>query len=85
VELFPIGHLEYAGFEVGGPTYVSDIFVKPSVARKQLVAEVALTNPTKQAMSGQLQWQAVNVETGAVEKTFAPQSFNVAAGRNEYS
>jgi beta-galactosidase len=77
---FQSGILNTPVFEVGGPTYVSDIFVKPSVARKQLAVEVTLSNPTRQAMSGELQWQAVNTETGAVEKTFAPQPFNVAAG-----
>jgi hypothetical protein len=77
---FQSGILNTPVFEVGGPTYVSDIFVKPSVARKELAAEVTLSNPTKQTMTGELQWQAVNIETGAVEKTLAPQPFNVAAG-----
>jgi hypothetical protein len=66
----------------GGPAYVSDVFVQPSVAKKQLVADIEVTNPSAQAMSGEIQWEAINVKTGKSEKTFAAKPFTVEAGKN---
>lgn len=42
-----------------GSVYASDVFVKPSVARKELAATVTLTNPTGAAATGELRWEAV--------------------------
>ncbi len=67
----------------GGPAYASDVFVKPSVAKKQMVAEITLNNPSAQNATGEIQWQALNIQSGAVEKTFAAKPFNVAAGQEQ--
>lgn len=64
-----------------GTVYVSDVFVKPSVARKQLAVELTLTNTAASDVSGAVRWEAVAVKTGLVEKTFAPRPFRVAAGK----
>ncbi len=65
-----------------GPVYAADVFCKPSVTRKRLEAEVALTNPGAQLQAGELRWEAVNEKTGEVEKTFEPTPFAVAAGES---
>ncbi len=63
-----------------GPVYASNVFVKPSVARKQIAAEITLANPTAKEASGEVRWEAVDAKTGAVEQTFAPRPFRVPAG-----
>lgn len=63
-----------------GATYVAGVFVKPSVARKRIEAEVALHNATDREVAGEIRWEAVNDETGQVEHTFKPQTFQAAAG-----
>jgi beta-galactosidase len=73
------GLLEAPEFYVAGSTYASDVFAKPSVANKQMVAEVTLTNNTEQSTSGEIRWEALDEKTGAVEKTFAPKPFTLAA------
>jgi len=70
-------------FVAAGPVYAADVFVKPSVARKELAAEVTLLNTTAKAVSGEVQWQAVNAQTGAVEKDFPAQRFTLAAGAEQ--
>jgi len=66
-----------------GGVYASDVFVKPSVEKRQLEAEVALTNVTGQDASGEIRWEAVNDQTGQVEKAFAARAFTVGAGRTQ--
>ena len=63
-----------------GPVYVSDVFMKPSVARKQLAADIALTNPTGTALAGEVRWEAVDETTGEVVRSFTPRPFRVEAG-----
>ncbi len=63
----------------GGPAYVSDVFCKPGVAKKQMEAEVTVANPTAAPVSGEVRWEAVNVKTGQTEKTFQPRPFTVGA------
>lgn len=65
-----------------GPAYVSDVFVKPSVARRELAAEVAVANPPDRALEGELRWEAVDAATGAVARTFAPRAFRVGPNAN---
>jgi hypothetical protein len=31
----------------GGPAYVSDVFAQPSVAKKQMIADIEVTNPAQ--------------------------------------
>ncbi|MGD0537301.1 MAG: hypothetical protein ABSC03_06605 [Verrucomicrobiota bacterium] len=61
-----------------GPVYASDVFVKPSVARKELAVEITLANPTTTAAAGELRWEAVAPD-GQVAKTFAPVRFELPA------
>jgi beta-galactosidase len=66
----------------GGPVYVSDVFAQPSVAKKQMVADIEVTNPGDKAVTGEIRWEAVNAKTGKSEKTFAKKPFTVAAGKS---
>ncbi len=68
-------------FVAAGGVYASDVFVKPLVDKKQLEADVTLTNNTGRDASGEIRWEAVNDETGQVEKVFTARSFTVATGR----
>lgn len=77
------GILEAPEFVItDGPVYASDVFVKPSVARKQLAADVTLTNNSEQNAIGEIQWQ-VDDKSGAAEKSFAAKQFTVAAGAHQ--
>ena len=73
------GLLEAPIFTAAGAVYASDVFPKPSVAKKELAAEITLNNTTNQEQSGEIRWQAINDKTGAVEKTFAPKPFALNA------
>ncbi len=64
-----------------GGVYAADVFVKPSVAKKSLDAEITLRNSTAKEAAGELRWQAVDEKTGAVEKEFAAVPVRVAAGQ----
>lgn len=70
-------------FVAAGGVYASDVFVKPLVDKKQLEADVTLTNSTGRDASGQISWEAVNDATGQVEKVFAARPFGVAAGKTQ--
>ncbi len=59
---------------VGG-IYASDVFVKPSVAKKLLEAEITVENPGTAAVAGTVLCEAVNKKTGMVEKTSEKQAF----------
>ena len=63
-----------------GPAYAADVFVKPSVARKELGAEVTLKNPGAAPLAGELVCEAVNEKTGSVDFTAPPQPFSLDAG-----
>ena len=66
-----------------GPAYAADVFVKPSVARKELGLEVTLKNPGTAPVSGELVCEAVNDKTGAVEFTAPAQPFTLAADKEQ--
>jgi beta-galactosidase len=80
---FRSGILFTPEFTAAGPVYASDVFVKPSVAKKELAAEVTLSNPSSGDASGEVAWQAVNAKTGAVEKSFKTMPFTVGAGKEQ--
>ncbi|MCB1125497.1 MAG: hypothetical protein KDM81_03300, partial [Verrucomicrobiae bacterium] len=67
----------------GGAVYAADVFVKPSVAKQQLEAEITLNNTSANAVSGEILWWAVNDASGAVEQEFAPQSFRIAGNETK--
>ena len=66
---------------VAGQTYVADVFVKPSVARKALDSEVTLANTTGSDQSGSIRQEVLEVDTGKAVKAFSAQPFTVAAGQ----
>ncbi|MCL1887468.1 MAG: hypothetical protein FWF96_01175, partial [Kiritimatiellaeota bacterium] len=68
---------------MGGPVYTSDVFMKPSVARKELAVETTLLNPTKEAVNAVVTLEAVNTKSGEVEKKFAPVNVALAAGEEK--
>jgi len=86
---YPVWHHFQSGILVtptlvaAGPAYVSDVFCKPSVARKELALEVTVSNPTSKAIRGEVLCQAVNEKTKQVEKTFTPKPFTLAAGKEQ--
>ncbi|MBE0534413.1 MAG: hypothetical protein IH624_02005 [Phycisphaerae bacterium] len=55
-----------------GSAYAEDVFVKPSVARKELVADVTVRNTSDAARTVRVDCEAVYDRDGTVEKTFAP-------------
>jgi len=67
--------------------YVSDVFVKPSVAKKELAVEITLANTSKENVSGELRICAAkpnaNGQAFAPEKTFATQKITLAAGETK--
>ena len=66
-----IGLLRPVKFVVAGPAYASDVFIRPSVAKKRLDADVEIANPGDQPLEVAVACTAVNDKTGRVEKTFA--------------
>ncbi|MCW3100449.1 MAG: Beta-galactosidase/beta-glucuronidase [Chthonomonadaceae bacterium] len=66
-----------------GSVYSADVFCKPSVARKELVIDVTLSNPKQQSAVGEVVCAAINAVTGQVEKTLSAKPFTLAAGANQ--
>lgn len=68
-------------FVSAGPVYVADVFVKPSVARKELTAEVTLTNTTAKPISGQVRCTALPADRqGAASEWSHSGSYSLAPG-----
>ncbi|HSV72456.1 MAG TPA: glycoside hydrolase family 2 TIM barrel-domain containing protein [Chthonomonadales bacterium] len=65
---------------VAGPVYTSDAFVRTSVTRRRIEADIELTNPSPADAEVQLVTEAVHERSGAVEKRFAPVVVRVPAG-----
>ncbi len=63
-----------------GPTYVADVFCKPSVARQALAVDVTLANPGSQAAAGEVVCEAVGGDD-KVEKVLGPLPFQLDAGK----
>ena len=63
----------------GGTVDAADVFVKPSVARKQLAADIELRNHSGAEAAGEIRWEAIDDKSGKVEHTFKPQPFKIAA------
>lgn len=64
---------------VAGPVYVEDVFIQPSVARKEIVVEARLRNSTARALPVALQAEALFAGNGQVEKRLGPQEATVPA------
>jgi len=74
---FQSGILVAPQLVMSGPVYVADVFVKPSVATKELAAEVTLTNTTPKPASGTLQCGAHAV-TGARGESRADSEWSLS-------
>ncbi|MEI6166259.1 MAG: glycoside hydrolase family 2 TIM barrel-domain containing protein [bacterium] len=85
---YPVWNCPQAGIlatptlSAAGRIYVSDLFVKPSVARKTLDTEVTLNNTTDTDQTGEIRQEALDGETGKVVKTFKGQPFTLPAGKS---
>ena len=81
---YPIWHAWQSGILVAptltttGSVYASDVFVKPSVAKKSLAAEITLTGTSG---SGEVVCEAVDA-AGKIVKSFPAKPFNHVAGSN---
>jgi glycosyl hydrolase family 2 len=75
---FRSGILYTPEFVVAGPVKTTDVFCKPSVARKEMAAEVTVANRSGKPASGQVLCQALNMKTGRVEQALQPQPFSLA-------
>jgi hypothetical protein len=76
---FQSGILATPELVVGGPTYASDVFVRPSVSKKQLAVDVTLANPKDTTASGEIVCEAVDLKTNRVEKTLAAHAYTIPA------
>jgi hypothetical protein len=80
---FQSGILATPEFVSAGPVYVSDVFCKPSVARKELAVDVTVSNPGSAPATGEVVCEAVDPKTGVAAKTLAAKSFSVAPGAEQ--
>lgn len=88
---YPVWNAFYSGiliapeFVAAGPVRASDVFVKPSVAKKQLAVEVTVANPggAAGAQGALLRCEVVNVQTGAVEKALPDKPLTLSGEGKE--
>jgi hypothetical protein len=73
------GILGTPAFVAAGKVYSSDVFVKPSVADNKLNVEIEVTSAASEDVTFEVTHEAVNPDTGEVEKKFKTRTFNVAA------
>ncbi|HEX3147373.1 MAG TPA: glycoside hydrolase family 2 TIM barrel-domain containing protein, partial [Gemmataceae bacterium] len=66
-----------------GPTYSSDVFVKPSTAKKELVVEVTVANSTAKDAAAEIVCEAIDHKNGQVAKTLPAKSLKIVAGKSE--
>lgn len=65
-----------------GGVYVSDVFVRPSVSKKELVADITITNGAKPA-GGRVTVQAVDAKTGTIAKSWSGPPYSLAPGETK--
>lgn len=68
---------------VGGRTFASDVFVKPSVAKKRLDAEITLKNDQNEPAEASVQLDAVDADTGQVAAAIATERITLLAGEEK--
>lgn len=66
-----------------GAAYLDDVFVRTSVARRRLDADVTVRNTGPDAATLNVTCEAVSERTGEVEKSFGPVQVTVPAGKTE--
>ncbi len=62
-----------------GPVTTSDVFVRPSVATRQLAVAITLRNTSDRAIAGEVRLEAVDDSTGDVARAFKPTRFRLGA------
>ncbi len=77
---FQSGILVAPTFVSAGPAYVTNVFCKPSVARKELALEVTVANASAKETTLELACEAIDEKTGVAAKKFAPVPCALAAG-----
>jgi len=65
---------------VTGPAYTSDIFIRPSVSKRRLDADVTVTNAAASEARLSVLCEAVDEKTGEVAKAFGPVDVTVGPG-----
>ena len=65
-----------------GGVYVSDVFIKPNVAKRELVAEITLTNATDLRQKGNVRIEAIDLKTGERRGGRSPQTSAFLPGRS---
>ena len=68
---------------MGSPVYTTDVFAKPSVAKKELALEVTVLNTTTQDVNAHVSIEIVNTKSGKAEKKFKPFTVALAAGEEK--
>jgi hypothetical protein len=66
-----------------GAVYASDVFVKTSVAQKQLAVEVTLKNPTHSEVKGEVLCEAIDPAGDRVAKRLPSKPFSLPAGAEQ--
>lgn len=66
-------------FVAAGSVYATDVFCKPSVARKELGLDVTVLNRSGKQAKGEVLCEAVDAKTGDVAKTLPAKPFTLAA------
>ena len=74
------GILNTPEFVCAGAVKPTDIFVKTSVSKKQIDADITLINTTDKPASGEVSTDAVDLKTGKVEKSFPAVPFTLDSG-----
>ena len=77
------GILEMPSLVATGAVYASDVFVKPSVAKKELGLQITLTNPTDAPRTVQVVNQALPGPGANAEKVFAAREVTIPAGKEQ--
>lgn len=75
------GILATPTFVAAGGVHVADVFVKPSVVRHALDAEVTVANSSGRDVTGEIRQEAVEEPGGKVARVFPAVPFAVAAGQ----
>ncbi len=68
-------------FGAAGVVYSADVFVKPSVSKKNLATEITLANPSAKPQSIEILQEVIDPATGEVVKTFTSPPATVGAGQ----
>src|ERR1700693_1101872 len=64
------GILETPTLTITGPAYSADVFVKPSVAKKELAIEITVHNSSARPLDVEVRNQVTRLGAGPAAKTF---------------